>query len=197
MTIRASNMKIILASSSPRRLELLRLIGLEPEIMIPSVDEVIKPGETVEDFICRVTRQKGEVIYRDEFYEIPVVSSDTVVYINRTILGKPKDRQDAFNMLKILSGNVHEVMTGVGVLFKGKSYVDFTVTKVFFTKLSGEEIDFYLDNKEYADKAGAYGIQGKASVFVEKIEGCYFNVMGFPLNLFYNMLKKINIAIYR
>lgn len=190
-------MEIILASSSPRRLELLRLIGLEPRVIIPMIDEEIKPGESVDDFVHRLTKQKGEAIYRDEFFEIPVISSDTVVYINRTILGKPEDRQDAFDMLKNLSGNVHEVMTGVGILYRGECIVDHVVTRVYFKRLSGEEIDYYLDSEEYGDKAGAYGIQGKASIFVEKIEGCYFNVMGFPLNLFYTMLKKIGIEIYR
>lgn len=190
-------MRIILASSSPRRRELLRLIGLEPEIIVPSVEEDIKPGESAENFIRRMARHKGEVIYRENFYDVPVVSSDTVVTVDHTILGKPLDRQDAFNMLKILSGNVHEVITGVSILYRGESVFDLAVTKVYFTELSETEIEFYLDNEDYKDKAGAYGIQGKASVFVERIEGCYFNVVGFPLNLFYKMLKKIGIETYK
>lgn len=187
---------MILASSSPRRRELLRLIGLEPEIIIPSVEEEIAAGESVEEFLQRVTEQKGIAVYKDEFYRVPVISSDTVVYINNTILGKPVDRQDAFNMLKNLSGNVHEVKTGISILYQGESYFDLTVTKVYFSKISTAEINYYLDNEIYRDKAGAYGIQGKASVFVEKIAGCYFNVMGFPLNLFYKMLKEIGISVF-
>ncbi len=190
-------MRIILASSSPRRRELLRLVGLEPEILVSSVEETKRQGESVRDFVRRVAIQKGKEVYKEEFYDIPVVSADTIVYINRTILGKPVNRQDAFLMLQTLSGNVHEVITGVSVLYKGESCYDLSATKVYFTKLSAKEIDFYLDNDEYADKAGAYGIQGKASVFVEKIAGCYFNVVGFPINLFYNMLKNIGIEIYR
>ena len=189
-------MKIILASSSPRRRELLKLIGLEPEIIVPAVEEELKPAESKEDFIKRVCLEKGRFVYKEEFYNVPVVSSATIVCINDTILGKPAHRQAAFNMLKTLSGKKHEVITGLSILYKGENYFDSAVTQVYFTALSGAEIDFYLDKKEYADKAGAYGIQGKASVFVERIEGCYFNVMGFPLSLFYKMLKKIGLEIY-
>jgi len=190
-------MRIILASSSPRRRELLRLIGLEPEILFSSFEERISPGESALGFVKRVTIQKGKEVYKDDFYGIPVVSADTIVYIDRTILGKPVNRRDAFNMLQTLSGNVHQVITGVSILYKGETYYELSTTKVYFKKLSAAEIDFYLDHEEYADKAGAYGIQGKASVFVEKIDGCYFNVVGFPVNLFYHMLKKIGIEIYR
>ena len=190
-------MRIILASSSPRRRELLRLIGVEPEIRVSSFEETIKRGESAQDFVKRVAVQKGKEVYKDEFYGIPVVSADTIVYIDHTILGKPVNREDAFKMLQTLSGNVHRVITGVSILYKGETHYDLSTTKVCFANLSFEEIDFYLDHEEYADKAGAYGIQGKASVFVEKIEGCYFNVVGFPINLFYHMLKKIGIEIYR
>lgn len=190
-------MRIILASSSPRRKELLSLIGLSPEIMVPNLDEKMQPGESVADFMRRVSRQKAESIYRDDFYDIPIIGADTIVVLGRTVMGKPINRQDAFNMLKTLANNVHEVITGLAILYRGKTHFDLAVTRVYFTDISGEEIDSYLDSGEYRDKAGAYGIQGKASVFIEKIEGCYFNVVGFPLHLFYKMLKQIGIEIYR
>lgn len=190
-------MRIILASSSPRRKELLRLIGLAPEILVPNMDEQMQPGESITDFMRRVTHQKAKMIYRDDFYDIPIIGADTIVALGQTIMGKPMDRQDAFNMLKKLANNVHEVVTGIAILYRGKTHFDLAVTKVYLTDISDAEIDFYLESGDYRDKAGAYGIQGKASVFIEKIEGCYFNVVGFPLHLFYKMLKKIGIEIYR
>lgn len=190
-------MRIILASSSPRRRELIGLVGLEPEVLVPSVEEERKPGESIDDFVRRVTIQKARAVYRHEFYHVPVISADTIVCIKDKILGKPANHQDASGMLRTLSNNMHEVITGIAILYQGKSYFDSAKTKVYFTRISDEEISYYLDHEDYRDKAGAYGIQGRASVFVKKIEGCYFNVVGFPLNLFYKMLKRIGIEIYR
>jgi septum formation protein len=190
-------MKLILASSSPRRKELLRLLGVEPQIIVPTVNENRKPGESIETFLQRVTMSKGEVVYRDTFFEVPLISADTIVLCENIIIGKPVDRADAFSMLKRLSNNVHDVLTGVSILYKGTSYYDFARTRVEFIEISDNEINYYLDNEHYQDKAGAYAIQGMASVFVKKIDGCYFNVMGFPLNLFYNMLKSAGIELFK
>jgi septum formation protein len=190
-------MNFILASSSPRRKELLKLVGIHPRIVIPTVDEGRKPGESIEDFIRRVTLAKGEAIYRDEFHDTPVISADTVVWCDRQLIGKPRDRAEAFDFLKMLADNVHRVFTGISLLYRGTAYYDLACTQVVFAPLSDEEINFYLDNENYMDKAGAYAIQGKASVFVKRIDGCYFNVMGFPLNLFYTLLKKIGIRLYQ
>jgi len=190
-------MKLILASSSPRRDELLRLLSIEPRIIVPTVDENRRADESTEMFLQRVAISKGEVVYRDAFFEVPLVSADTIVLCEDTIIGKPVDRVDAFGMLKRLSDNVHEVLTGISILYKGTSHYDFARTCVEFTEISDNEINYYLDNENYQDKAGAYAIQGKASVFVKKIDGCYFNVMGFPLNLFYNMLKRIGIELFK
>lgn len=190
-------MKIILASSSPRRKELLKLIGLEPEIIEPKVEEFIEMEEKSLDFLKRLTILKGKSVYINEYFNFIIISSDTIVLLKNKIIGKPKDREDAFSILRALSNNVHEVWTGVSIIYKGKTYFDYAKTKVFFEEITDDEINCYLDNEDYLDKAGAYAIQGRASVFVKKIEGCFFNVMGFPLNLFFNMLKNIGINIYK
>ncbi len=190
-------MKVILASSSPRRKELLKLIGLEPEVIEPKIGEFIKPEEKISDFLKRLTILKGNSVYINEYFNSIIISSDTIVLLKNKIIGKPRDREDAFCILKSLSKNVHEVWTGVSIIYKGKTYFDYAKTKVFFEEITDDEINYYLDNEDYMDKAGAYAIQGKASVFVKKIDGCFFNVMGFPLNLFFNMLKNIGINIYK
>lgn len=187
----------ILASSSPRRKELLKLVGIEPRIIIPTVDERIKPGEPIETFLRRVTISKGDSVYKEEFYDIPIISADTIVLCENRLIGKPVDRAEASEFLRTLSNNVHEVWTGVSMRYRGTPYYDYARTRVVFADITDEELRYYLDNEDYLDKAGAYAIQGRASVFVKKIDGCYFNVMGFPLNLFYNMLKEIGIHIYR
>ena len=189
-------MDIILASSSPRRKELLKLVGIEPRIIIPTTDESIKTGESVQTFLRRVTIEKGQAVYRDSFYHTPVISADTIVLCENKLIGKPRTRAEAFGFLQTLSNNIHNVLTGVSILYRGTPHYDFARTWVVFNGMSTGEIDYYLENENYMDKAGAYAIQGKASVFVKKIDGCYFNVMGFPLNLFYTMLKKIGIQIY-
>ena len=177
-------MRLILASSSPRRKALLKLLDIEPRILIPTVDESQIPGESIDVFLRRVAIAKGRAVFCDEFFDVPIISSDTIVLCENTVIGKPVNRADAQRFLRFLSGNVHEVLTGVSILYKGTSYYDFARTRVEFVEISEEEIEYYLDNEDYRDKAGAYAIQGKASVFVKKIDGCYFNVMGFPLNLF-------------
>lgn len=187
----------ILASSSPRRKDLLRLVGIEPRILIPSVDESMRHGETVETFLQRVTIAKGEAVYREEFFQSPVISSDTIVLCEGEVIGKPGDREEASTILRKLSGSIHEVWTGVAIRYLGQCSFDISRTAVEFNPLAEWEISYYLANEDYMDKAGAYAIQGRASVFVKKIEGCYFNVMGFPLNLFYGMLKRMNIPLYR
>ncbi len=189
-------MKLILASSSPRRKALLKLLGIEPQIIVPTVDESRIPGESIDVFLRRVTVAKGRAVFCEDFFDVPIISSDTIVLCEDTVIGKPVDRADAQRFLKFLSGNVHEVLTGVSILYKGIPHYNFACTRVEFAGISEEEIAYYLDNEDYADKAGAYAIQGKASVFVKKIDGCYFNVMGFPLNLFYTMLKELGINLF-
>jgi septum formation protein len=190
-----SQSQFILASSSPRRKELLKLVGIQPRVIVPEVDERRAAGETVEDFLRRVTIEKGRAVYKEDYCYIPVISADTIVLCDGLLIGKPVGRAEAFEFLKLLSGNVHEVWTGVSLLYQGQPYYDLARTKVVFSPISDEEINHYLEHEHYMDKAGAYAIQGRASVFVEKIDGCYFNVMGFPLNLFYTMLKRIDLTL--
>lgn len=183
----------ILASTSPRRKELLELININPDIIIPIYEESKKPNEPVYEFLKRVSIGKGQSIIDKNNSNKIIISSDTIVVIENKIIGKPKNREDAFNILKELSNKEHRVITGIALHFKGECIYDFRETKVLFEYLSEKEINAYLDNEKYMDKAGAYAIQGLASVFIKKIEGCFFNVMGFPLNLFSNMLKTLQV----
>ena len=188
---------VILASSSPRRKELLKLVGIEPEIIAPRADETPLPEEAVEDFLRRVTIAKGRSVYREDYSDSIMISSDTIVLLNDRMIGKPRDPQEAREILRELAGNMHEVWTGVAVFSNGDILYEVSKTRVYFNSISTEELDYYLENEHYMDKAGAYAIQGKASVFIEKIDGCYFNVMGFPLNMFYGMLKRLGVTLYR
>lgn len=121
-----------------------------------------------------------------------VIAADTIVTMDNEIFGKPKDADDATVMLNKLSGRIHHVITGVCILAGARQILDHEITKVTFYRLTEDEISAYISSGEFADKAGAYGIQGLASLFVKKIEGCYFNVVGFPLGRFYQHLKEIN-----
>ncbi|MCX6555461.1 MAG: Maf family protein [Candidatus Aminicenantes bacterium] len=189
-------MKIVLASASPRRQELLKLIGLNPEIIIPHVDEIIRPGEAPTVFLERVAVAKGIEVYRKKYYSHLLISADTVVLLNNSLIGKPADRTDAFRMLRLLSGQRHEVLTGISLMYQGETRFEISRTAVYFKELTESEIDFYLDHEDYLDKAGAYAIQGRAAIFVERIDGCFFNVMGFPLNLFYRMAEDRGLNLY-
>lgn len=188
--------RVILASSSPRRKALLNLIGIEPEVIHPKANENRCTGEAVETFLKRVTLAKGNSVYRRDFYDAILISSDTIVLLGDQVIGKPETKAEALAFMKSLANNVHEVWTGIGVLYRGEKHYDYARTKVYFGPISKAELEFYLENEDYMDKAGAYAIQGLASVFVEKIEGCFFNVMGFPLNLFSGMIKKLGLQVY-
>lgn len=177
---------IILASKSPRRKELLSLITEDFEIKSAQVDETLPcamaPKKAVE-YLSQIKAQPFENGVDT------IIGADTVVCIDDLILGKPKNRDDAFNMLRLLSGRYHSVFTGVTVI-RGNDTVTFSSeTKVKFFELSDSEINNYIDTKECFDKAGAYGIQGKGALLVERIEGDYFNVVGLPINLLGRLLK--------
>ena len=189
-------MKVILASASPRRRELLKLIGLDPEVRIPEINENMEVDEPIERYLERVTISKGMNVYQKRFYSSLVVSADTVVLIDGRFIGKPRDRQDAGDMLRRLSGRSHEVWTGMAIMHRGETCFRLAQTQVIFKTLNEREIEYYLDHEEYMDKAGAYAVQGRAAIFVERIEGCFFNVMGFPLNLFYTMSSNLGIRLF-
>jgi len=182
------NENIILASRSPRRAFLLKNVGLQFE-QIPSHIEENLNGMQPEDFVIHYSQKKAEAIQKihtDSF----IIGADTIVVLNNKIIGKPKNDEDAFQILKKLSGKCHEVLTGVSILFHDSQVSDIAKTKVYFNPISDEDIREYVSTGEPMDKAGAYGIQGYGSQFIDKIEGCYFNVMGFPIPLFYEMCKK-------
>ena len=187
--------KTILASASPRRNELLNLIHIYPEVKIPEIEEIPLQGELPENFVTRVALEKGLFIAKNQHSSNLIISADTIVLDGDKIIGKPVNKEDAVKMLTILSGKRHKVITGISLLFNGKENAGTSVTEVEFADLSNIEIKNYLNTESYMDKAGAYAIQGKASIFVKKIDGCYFNVMGFPLNLFYTMIKELNIIL--
>ncbi len=189
-------MKVVLASASPRRKELLQLIGLNPEIIPADIDEVARPAEAIDTFLERVTIAKGMAVYKKKFFSHLLISADTVVLLNDSLIGKPADRADAFRMLSRLSGRRHEVLTGLALMYQGETRFAISRTHVHFKPLHDREIDFYLDHENFLDKAGAYAIQGRAAIFAERIDGCFFNVMGFPLNLFYRMLGEWGLDLY-
>lgn len=180
------NLNLVLASGSPRRSELLRAAGIEFTVRVADVDEKVLPNELPRDYVVRLSREKAQAVAADG--EI-VLGADTTVVVLNEIIGKPVDAKDAERMLRLLSGKWHEVLTGVSLVKDGKTTSDVAVTRVKFAKLSDEEIGWYVANGEPMDKAGAYGIQGHASRFVERIEGSYSNVVGLPVQMVYRMLE--------
>ena len=176
---------IVLASGSPRRAEILTQAGIAFVRTVPrDVDETPAPGEQARGYVMRLAREKAAAVDDPRI----VLGADTTVAIDGEILGKPTDARDAERMLRLLSGRTHEVLTGI-CLRGGGEVVDVASTRVWFASLSEAEIAAYASSGEPLDKAGAYGIQGLASKFVERIEGCYFNVMGLPVALVYRYLR--------
>ncbi|MDA8098802.1 MAG: Maf family protein, partial [Nitrospiraceae bacterium] len=173
---------IVLASTSPRRRELLKQIGLDFSVVPADVDERALPGERAEVHALRLAREKAEVV-AGKIARGVVIAADTIVVLDGQILGKPAGPADARRMLAQLSGREHSVMTGIAVaeVPAGRLATDLAVTAVRFRQLAPEEIDAYVATGEPLDKAGAYGIQEKGALFVEKIDGCYSNVVGLPL----------------
>ena len=180
---------IILASASPRRAELLRAAGMAFEIHPAHVDENVHEGEAPDAYVLRVAEAKARVIAA-RFPDRVVLGADTTVVLEQTILGKPRDHEHARGMLRMLSGRVHEVLSGVCVCKLAPSSCDIRLarTSVEFSPLTDEEIAWYAASGEPMDKAGAYAIQGLASRFVTRIEGSYSNVVGLPVALVCEML---------
>jgi septum formation protein len=209
--------KLILASGSPRRAEILSFVGWKFEKRVADIDETEFPGEKPEDYVKRLAREKAEAIAAN-YENALVLGADTIVVIDNQIIGKPKDLDDARRMLRILSGNWHEVFTGVALISKSEPsasadglnannsdvkgnqpahaggsdiVVDLQKTSVKFAELSDEEIEFLVEKGEPLDKAGAYAVQAQAALFIEKIEGDYWNVVGLPVNLVYRLMQEI------
>lgn len=172
--------KVVLASASPRRRELLTTAGLEFEVCVKEVDESVPEGtDPVE--AAKMTASKKALAVAGERENCIVIGADTIVVANKKILGKPKDKNDAISMLSMLSGVEHEVVTGVCIVNGGIAESFAQVSKVKFYDLTDEEIESYVETGEPMDKAGSYGIQGKGCTLVERIEGDYFNIVGLPV----------------
>lgn len=184
-------MEIILASASPRRKELLEQIGVIFEV-IPSGYEELEKFSTPQETVMEYAHSKALEISKKVGEDSIIIGADTIVVMDE-IMGKPIDKDDAERMLKKLSGNMHRVITGLSVIDNkmGKTITTYEETKVYFKTLSKREIDCYLRSGEPMGKAGAYGIQGKAAVFVERLEGCYFNVVGLPIYRLSEIFKEL------
>ena len=184
---------IILASASPRRKEILSELGVDFRVVVADTDESSDISDPVK-LTRELARRKGLAVYekllRSGEYDAEsaiIISADTVVCRDGEILGKPRDRADAVAMLTSLSGRSHTVVSGVAVTVRGVTRTDASVTTVRVQEIPREEIERYVDSGEPMDKAGAYGIQGRFSVFVEEIDGCYFGVVGLPVNTLSNL----------
>ncbi len=178
---------LVLASKSPRRSEILKQAGIPFEVRTSEVDETVLPDERPEDYVQRLALMKALAIPATA--QETVLGADTVVVIDGEILGKPSNEEDARRMLNLLSGRRHEVITGICLKRDGESTTDWASTRVWFTELTDDEIQGYIASGEPMDKAGAYAIQGLASKFIDRIEGCYSNVVGLPIALLYRHLR--------
>ena len=186
---------IVLASGSPRRQELLKLLGLEFTVHTADIDEHMDPSLPPEQEVARVSAEKARAVAKDCAEEDIIISADTIVVIDGQILSKPKSEADAIRMLNLLSGRRHEVMTGLTVLSGGQSQTRVVRTGIEFRRLTDREIDAYVATGEPMDKAGAYGIQGRASIFVSHLDGDYFCVMGLPVCTLTQMLRERGVTV--
>ena len=182
---------LVLASASPRRAEILRAVGWPFEASPADVDESRGEGEEAVAYVRRLAREKAEAVARTRLFGL-VLGADTVVVLEGEVLGKPRDADDARRMLRALGGRRHEVLTGVALVRaeSGRCVVGHEQTRVRFGELSEEEIDEYVGTGEPADKAGAYAIQGRAALFIEGIEGDFWNVVGLPVRLLYRLARE-------
>jgi len=190
--------KIVLASTSPRRAELLKQIGVEFELATGNVQERPHPDEAPPDYITRLARAKVVAVARQREAGL-IIGADTIVVLDGQLLGKPEDAVDAERMLKSLSGRWHAVMTGVALydVASRQEVADFDKTLVKFARLTNLEIDWYIKTGEPMDKAGAYGIQGLGGLFVDEIAGNYYNVVGLPLPLVYRLARRLGYSLLK
>jgi septum formation protein len=186
-------MKLILASASPRRAQILRDAGVSFSIMSSAIDETPYPDEAPEQMVQRLADAKAELVAARAVGPAILVAADTVVVLDGQILGKPRSTEDARRMLELFSGRTHSVITGVSVIrlpeMDRRQFVE--TTQVTFTSLSRDEISRYLSTEEPYDKAGAYAIQGHAGRYIPHIEGCYFNIVGLPLSRLVGTLREL------
>jgi septum formation protein len=182
--------RLVLASASPRRAEILRGVGWEFETAATNIDETLRANEAATEYVERLAREKAEAVARSRLFGV-VVGADTTVVVDGAILAKPEDDVDARRMLRLLRGRWHEVLTGVALVRAedGRACVAHERTRVHFCEMTDAEIDWYISTGEHADKAGAYAVQGRAALFIEGIEGDYWNVVGLPVRLVYELAR--------
>jgi septum formation protein len=193
-------MRLVLASASPRRAEILRNAGFSFEIFTADVDETPRPHEPAQVYVRRLAEEKARVAVKRFAHAatpVIVVAADTTVVVGGQMLGKPENREDARRMLRLLSGQTHEVLTGICVIRSsdGHAASHVEITRVSFAELSESEIEEYISSGEPFDKAGGYGIQGIAGRSVTRIEGCYFNVMGLPLSRLWSLVQALQSPV--
>ena len=188
-------MELILASQSPRRRELLSRLGLAFTVRVADIDETMDPHQLPFDEVARLSRDKAAAVAETAPEGAVVVAADTVVVLENRVLGKPHSREEAAEMLRSLSGRPHQVMTGMTVRHGSHAESDTVVTDVHFRPLSEAEIEAYVATGEPMDKAGAYGIQGLASIFIDRLAGDYYNVMGLPLCRLCAMLRAAGVPV--
>ncbi len=186
-------MRLVLASNSPRRRELLSAAGFEFAVDPVSVDETRQEGEAPAAYVERLARSKAEASAGHD-PECAVIGADTIVVVDGEVLGKPIDEADAARMLRLLAGRAHEVLTGVALTSRGQVMSGVERTTVWFAPLSDADLAWYLASGEPMDKAGAYAIQGRASRFIPRIEGSYSNVVGLPVTVLVEFLEKAGFS---
>lgn len=196
MNSASSQAHVYLASASPRRRELLAQVGLVPEVLVQDIDETQQPGELPEAYVTRLAREKAQAALSDPrcTRPLPVIAADTTVVCAGRILGKPASLAEAREMLQLLSGHTHQVLTAVAVAEPGACELVVVTTDVRFRTIDDDEIARYWATGEPRDKAGAYGIQGLGAMFVSRIDGSYSGVMGLPLFETLQLLKRFGIS---
>ena len=182
--------KLLLASASPRRSEILRAVGWPFETLAANIDETMREGEAAPDAIRRLALEKAMTVAARRPGAL-VLGADTTVVVDTHILEKPLDEHDAERMLRLLSGRWHDVLTGVALIRDERRVVAYEKTRVRFGQMSNDEIDWYVKSGEPLDKAGAYAIQGRAALLIEEIQGDYWNIVGLPVRLVYKLAEEM------
>lgn len=188
-------MAIILASKSPRRQALMGMLGVDFSIMTEDIDETMSPDRTPDEEVARLSREKAQAVCQTVSEQDVIISADTVVVLDGQVMGKPKDRADALRMLRALSGRTHQVLTGMTVRRGAQALTRVVTTEISFRDLTDREIMTYIETGEPLDKAGAYGIQEGAALFVSRLEGDFYNVMGLPVCTLALMLRQLGVLV--
>ena len=187
-------MQVILASKSPRRKELMNLLGIKYEVIVSQIDETLEEGLSVENQSKRLAYIKAKEVFDKTSGDRIVIGSDTIVVKDGKIYGKPKDKQEAIHMLNILKNNKHQVITSIAILIQKekeyKEYIDYDVAEVYIANMCQKEIEEWIETGKAYDKAGAYAIQLEFAKYIEKINGNYTTIVGLPINKVYKILKR-------